>query len=100
MARTKYEHNRITAFEIDGRPVSIASAELARIYTLDNDDEVINLEWEVAGKSQEEILAGVHDFAMTINGKRLPQKGVFKETHADGWWVFKIVGLDTLKPIP
>ena len=37
--------------------------------------------------------------AMTIDGKRLPQKGVFKETHADGWWVFKIVGLDTLKPI-
>ena len=30
-------------------------------------------------------------------GKRLAQKGVFKETHADGWWVFKIVGLDQLK---
>ena len=99
MARIKYEHNRITAFEIDGRPISVASAELARIYTYDNDDEVINLEWEVAGKTQDEVFAGVHDFAMTIDGKRLPQKGVFKETHADGWWVFKIVGLDTLKPI-
>ena len=95
MARIKYEHNRITAFEIDGRPISVASAELARIYTYDNDDEVINLEWEVAGKTQDEVFAGVHDFAMTIDGKRLPQKGVFKETHADGWWVFKIVGLDT-----
>lgn len=97
MARTKYEHNRITAFEIDGKPITIASAELARIYTIDNDDEVVNLEWEVAGKATEEVSAGVHQFVMTINGKRLAQKGVFKETHADGWWVFKIVGLDQLK---
>jgi hypothetical protein len=100
MARTTYQHNRITAFEIDGRPVSISSAELARISTLDGDDEVINLEWEVAGKSQEEIPDGVHAFAMTINGQRLTQRGVFRESHADGWWVFKIIGLDPLKPIP
>jgi hypothetical protein len=98
MARTTYQHDRITAFEIDGRPVSIASAELARISTLDNDDELITLEWEVAGKSQEEIPDGVHGFAMTINGRTITQRGVFRESHADGWWVFKIVGLDPLKP--
>lgn len=99
MARTTYQHDRITAFEIDGRLVSISSAELARMTMLNDDDAVINLEWEVAGKSQEEIPDGVHDFAMTINGRKLAQRGVFRESHADGWWVFKIAGLDLLKPL-
>ena len=96
MARTRYQHDRITALEIDGRPVEIASAELARITMLDGDDEVIHREWEVSGKSQAEIPTGTHGFAMTVGGRTLTQKGIFRESHADGWTVFKVVGLDEL----
>lgn len=99
MARTTYQHDRITELEIDGRAVPIASAELTRISTLDSDDEVIHLEWEVSGKTQAQIDAGVHGFTMTVRGRRLSQKGVFRESHADGWTVFKLVGLDELKPL-
>jgi hypothetical protein len=98
MARTTYEHDRITALEIDGAPVQIASAELARIQTWD-DDEPVHLEWEVNGRTQQEIPDGVHAFAMTINGRRLVQRGVIRESHAEGGTVFKIVGLDDLKPL-
>src|SRR5688572_14375765 len=99
MARTTYQHDRVTELEIDGQPVPIASAELARISTLDGDDEVINLEWEVSGKSQAEIPEGVHAFAFTVRGRKLSQRGIFRESHADGWTVFKIVGLDDLKSL-
>jgi len=99
MAHTTYEHNRITALEVDGQAVKIASAELARIQHW-VDDEPSHLEWEVAGRTQEEMPDGVHAFAMTIGGRRLPQRGVFRESHADGWTVFKIVGLDELGPVP
>ena len=99
MARTTYQHDRVTALEIDGQPVPIASAELARMSTLDGDDEVIHFEWEVSGRTQSAIDAGVHAFAMTVRGRRLAQRGIFRESHAEGWTVFKIVGLDDLQPI-
>ena len=99
MARTTYQHDRVTALEIDGQPVPIASAELARMSTLDGDDEVIHFEWEVSGRTQAEIHAGVHAFSMTVRGRRLTQRGIFRESHAEGWTVFKIVGLDELRPI-
>ena len=99
MARTTYQHDRVTELEIDGRPVPIASAELARISTLDSDDEVIHLEWEVSGKTQAVIPEGVHALAFSVRGRKLSQRGVFRESHADGWTVFKVVGLDELKPL-
>ena len=99
MPRTNYQHDRITALEIDGQPVEIASAELARISMLDGDDEVVHQEWEVSGKTQAEIDAGVHQLVMTVRGRRLTQKGIFRESHADGWTVFKVVGLDDLPPL-
>jgi hypothetical protein len=99
MARTTYQHDRITALEIDGHPVEIASAELARISMLDGDDEVVHREWEVSGKSQAEIPSGVHGLAMTVRGRKLTQRGIVRESHAAGWTVFKIVGLDELQPL-
>jgi hypothetical protein len=99
MARTTYEHDRITALEIDGRPVEIASAELARISMLDSDDEVVHREWEVSGRTQAEIDAGVHQLVMTVRGRKLTQKGIFRESHADGWTLFKVAGLDELPPL-
>jgi hypothetical protein len=99
MARTTYQHDRVTALEIDGRSVPIASAELARITTLDQDDEIVHVEWEVSGRTQGEIHAGVHPFSMTVRDRKLSQRGIFRESHADGWTVFKIVGLDELKPL-
>jgi hypothetical protein len=99
MARTTYQHDRITELEIGGRPIPIASAELARISTLGDDDAVIHLEWEVSGKTQADISDGVHAFAMTVRGRKLAQRGIFRESHAAGWTVFKIVGLDELKPL-
>jgi hypothetical protein len=99
MARTTHQHDRVTELEIDGRPVPIASAELARISTLDNDDEVIHVEWEVSGRTRAEIHAGVHAFAIAVRGRRLTQRGILRESHAEGWTVFKIVGLDELKPL-
>jgi len=96
MARTTYQHDRITALEIDGQPIEIASAELARISMLDSDDEIVHREWELSGKSQAEIPTGVHSLAITVRGRRLVQKGIFRESHAEGWTVFKVVGLDEL----
>jgi hypothetical protein len=99
MARTSYQHSWITALEIDGKPVQIASAELTRVSMLDSDDEVINMDWEVNGKATSEVTAGVHALAMTIGDRTHRQRAVFKETHADGWWVFKGVGLDQLEQV-
>jgi hypothetical protein len=99
MPRTTYQHDRVTELEIDGQPVPIASAELTRVSTLDDDDEVIHLEWDVSGKTQAEIHDGVHSLAFVVRGRRLSQRGVCRESHAAGWTVFKIVGLDELKPL-
>jgi hypothetical protein len=99
MARTNYQHDRITALAIDGRPIEIASAELARISMLDGDDEVIHREWEVSGKSQAEIPSGTHALTFTVRGRTLTQQGIFRESHADGWTVFKVAGLDDLGPL-
>jgi hypothetical protein len=99
MARTTYQHDRITELEIDGQPVPIASAELARVSKLDGDDQVVHLEWEVSGKTQAVLDAGVHVLAMTVRGRKVRQKGILRESHADGWTVFKIIGLDELNPL-
>ena len=90
------QHIRLSALELDGRPVDITSAELVRIQHW-RGDEPAQLEWEIVGRTRDpDIRDRAQSIVMTLDGKRLAGRVVIWSSRSYGLAVFKGVGLGDL----
>lgn len=94
--RPTLQHVRITALELNGRPIEIKSAELVHIQHW-NGDEPAQREWEVAGRTAvEDLHQGTQSVVMTTDGKRLQGRVVLSSSSSFGLTAFEAVGLGDL----
>lgn len=94
--RPTLQHTRLSALELNGRPIDITSAELVRIQYW-RGDEPAQLEWEVAGRTHDENLRdGTQPIVIEVGGERLKGRVVLSSSRSYGLSVFKAVGLGEL----
>jgi len=94
--RPTLQHVRLSALELDGRPIEITSAELVRIQHW-RGDEPAQLEWEVAGRTHDSDLRDrTQSIVMVVAGKRLRGRVVLTSSRSHGLSVFQAVGLGDL----
>lgn len=94
--RPTLQHVRLSALELDGRPIDIASAELVRIQHW-RGDAPAQQEWEVVGRTHDPDLRDrTQSIVMTAEGKRLKGRVVLSSSRSHGLSVFQAVGLGDL----
>jgi hypothetical protein len=94
--RPTLEHTRLTALELNGRPIEIASAELVRIQYW-RGDEPAQQEWEVTGRTHdEEFRDGTQSIVIAIGDERFKGRVVLSSSRSYGLAVFMAVGLGEL----
>lgn len=94
--RPTLQHVRLSALELDGRPIEITSAELVRTQHW-RGDEPAQLEWEVVGRTTDADLRDrPQSVVMTVDGRRLKGRVVLSSSRSHGLSVFQAVGLGDL----
>jgi hypothetical protein len=94
--RPTLEHVRITALELNGRPIEIRSAELVHIQHW-RGDQPAQREWEVAGRTPiEDLHQGAQPVVLTADGKRFKGRVVLSSSSSFGMTAFEAAGLGEL----
>lgn len=94
--RPTLEHTRLTAVELNGRPLEITSAELVRIQYW-RGDEKAQQDWEIVGRTRdEEFRDGTQSIVIAIGDERYKGRVVLTSSRSYGLAVFKAVGLGEL----
>ena len=90
------EYERLTALELNGCPVEIASAELAWVQYW-RGEEPAQRDWELVGRTFEPGLRdGAQPVVITLGTRRLSGRIVLTVSASGGYAVFKGVGLGDL----
>ena len=94
--RPTLRHVRITALELNGRPVELASAELVEIQYW-RGEEAAQRDWEIAGRSNvDDFHQGVQPVVLTADGRRFKGRVVLSSSSSFGLTKFEASGLGEL----
>ncbi len=94
--RPTLRHVRITALELNGRPVEFASAELVEIQYW-RGEEAAQRDWEIAGRSRvDDFHQGAQPVVLTADGRRFKGRVVLSSSSSFGLTKFEASGLGEL----
>jgi hypothetical protein len=96
--RPTLAHVRLSALELNGRPIEVTSAELVRIQHW-RGEEPAQQEWEVQGRTYDaELRDGTQPIAFVAEGRRFTGRVVLSASRSIGseLWAFHAVGLGDL----
>jgi hypothetical protein len=94
--RPTLQHRRITALELNGRPIELKSAELVHIQYW-RGDEAAQRDWEIGGRTPvEDLHEGPQAVVMTVDGRRYRGRVVLASSSSFGMTKFEGAGLGEL----
>ena len=97
--RPTLRHIRITALELNGKPVELASAELVEIQYWQG-DEPAQRDWEIAGRTHHDgFHQGAQSVVLTAGGRRFKGRVVLSSSSSFGLTKFEASGLGELREI-